>query len=65
MALTAIVLLVLALYMVQIVLQETSRFGFNLQGIDHPPRTTWGERTQDAQPQTRYYSEPRKRAPLL
>lgn len=41
MTLTTIVLLVLALYMVQIFLQETSRFGFNLRGIvgnrDNPP----------------------------
>ena len=33
MALTTIILLVLALYMVQIFLQETSRFGFDLRGI--------------------------------
>ncbi len=33
MALTTIILLVLALYMVQIFLQETSRFGFDLWGI--------------------------------
>ena len=33
MALTTIILLVLALYMVQIFLQETSRFGFGLRGI--------------------------------
>lgn len=33
MTLTAIVLLVLALYMAQLFLQETSRFGFNLWGI--------------------------------
>ena len=33
MTLTTIILLVLALYMVQIFLQETSRFGFDLRGI--------------------------------
>jgi uncharacterized MAPEG superfamily protein len=33
MALTSIILLVLALYMVQLFLQETSRFGFDLRGI--------------------------------
>jgi uncharacterized MAPEG superfamily protein len=33
MTLTTIILLVLALYMVQLFLQETSRFGFNLLGI--------------------------------
>lgn len=33
MSLTTIVLLVLALYVVQIFLQETSRFGFDLRGI--------------------------------
>ena len=32
MTLTTIILLVLALYMVQLFLQETSRFGFNLWG---------------------------------
>ena len=41
MTLTTIILLVLALYMVQIFLQETSRFGFDLWGIvgnrDTPP----------------------------
>ena len=41
MSLTTIILLVLALYMVQIFLQETSRFGFDLKGIvgnrDDPP----------------------------
>lgn len=41
MTLTTIVLLVLALYMVQIFLQETSRFGFDIRGIvgnrDNPP----------------------------
>lgn len=41
MSLTTIILLVLALYMVQIFLQETSRFGFDLRGIlgnrDNPP----------------------------
>lgn len=41
MTLTTIILLVLALYMVQVFLQETSRFGFDLRGIvgnrDHPP----------------------------
>lgn len=41
MALTTIILLVLALYMVQIFLQETSRFGSDLWGIvgnrDSPP----------------------------
>lgn len=41
MPLTTIILLVLALYMVQIFLQETSRFGFDLRGIvgsrDHQP----------------------------
>ena len=33
MTLTTIILLVLALYMVQLTLQETSRFGFDLMGI--------------------------------
>lgn len=33
MTLTTIILLVLALYMVQLFLQETSRFGFDLRGI--------------------------------
>jgi|SRR5690348_9912334 len=33
MTLTTIILLVLALYMMQIFLQETSRFGFDLRGI--------------------------------
>lgn len=33
MTMTTIILLVLALYMVQIFLQETSRFGFDLRGI--------------------------------
>ena len=33
MTLTTIILLVLALYMVQIFLQETSRFGFDMRGI--------------------------------
>jgi len=33
MTLTTIILLVLALYMVQLFLQETSRFGFDLWGI--------------------------------
>lgn len=33
MTLTTIIILVLALYMVQIFLQETSRFGFDLWGI--------------------------------
>jgi len=41
MTLTTIILLVLALYMVQIFLQETSRFDFDLRGImgnrDNPP----------------------------
>jgi uncharacterized MAPEG superfamily protein len=41
MTLTTIVLLVLALYMVQLFLQETSRFAFDLWGIvgnrDNPP----------------------------
>jgi uncharacterized MAPEG superfamily protein len=41
MTLTTIILLVLALYMVQIFLQETSHFGFDLWGImgnrDNPP----------------------------
>lgn len=41
MALTTIILLVLAHYMVQLFLQETSRFGFDLWGIvgnrDNPP----------------------------
>lgn len=41
MALTTIILLVLALFMVQIFLQETSRFGFDFWGIvgnrDNPP----------------------------
>jgi len=42
MTLTTIILLVLALYMVQIFLQETSRFGLDLRGIvgnrDNPPK---------------------------
>jgi uncharacterized MAPEG superfamily protein len=42
MTLTTIILLVLVLYMVQIFLQETSRFSFDLSGIvgnrDDPPR---------------------------
>jgi len=42
MTLTTIILLVLALYMVQIFLQETSRFKFDLWGIvgnrDNPPK---------------------------
>jgi uncharacterized MAPEG superfamily protein len=42
MTLTTIILLVLVLYMVQIFLQETSRFGFDLWGIvgnrDNPPK---------------------------
>jgi len=33
MTLTTIILLVLALYMIQIFLQETTRFGFDLRGI--------------------------------
>ena len=41
MSLTTIILLVLALYMAQLFLQETSRFGFDLWGIvgnrDNPP----------------------------
>lgn len=41
MTLTTLILLVLALYLLQIFLQETSRFGFDLRGIvgsrDHPP----------------------------
>lgn len=41
MTLTTIILLVLALYIVQIFLQETARFGFDLRGImgnrDNPP----------------------------
>jgi uncharacterized MAPEG superfamily protein len=41
MTLTTIILLVLGLYMLQIFLQETSRFGFDLWGIlgnrDNPP----------------------------
>lgn len=41
MTLTTITLLVLGLYIVQIFLQETSRFGFDLRGIvgdrDNPP----------------------------
>jgi uncharacterized MAPEG superfamily protein len=41
MTLTTIILLVLALYMVQLFLQETSRFRFDLRGIvgnrDNPP----------------------------
>lgn len=41
MTLTTTTLLVLALYMVQLFLQETSRFGFDLRGIvgsrDNPP----------------------------
>lgn len=41
MSLTSVILLVLALYMVQIFLQETSRFGFDFWGIvgsrDKPP----------------------------
>ena len=41
MSLTTIILLVLALYMVHIFLQETSRFSFDLRGIvgnrDNPP----------------------------
>ena len=41
MTLTTIIFLVLALYMLQIFLQETSRFGFDLNGIvgnrDNPP----------------------------
>ena len=41
MTLTTIILLVLALYMFQIFLQETSRFGFDMRGIvgnrDDPP----------------------------
>ena len=42
MTLTTIILLVLALYMVQLFLQETSRFGFGLRDIvgnrDNPPK---------------------------
>lgn len=41
MSLTSVILLVLALYMVQLFLQETSRFGFDFWGIvgdrDEPP----------------------------
>ena len=41
MTLTTIIILVLALYMVQLFLQETSRYAFDLRGIvgnrDHPP----------------------------
>ncbi len=41
MTLTSIILLVLALYVVQLFLQETSRYGFDLRGIvgdrDSPP----------------------------
>jgi uncharacterized MAPEG superfamily protein len=41
MALTTIILLVLVLYVVQLFLQETTRFGFDLRGIvgnrDNPP----------------------------
>lgn len=44
MTLTSIMLLVLALYLLQIFLQETSRFGFDLRGIlgnrDAPPDET-------------------------
>lgn len=54
MALTAIVLLVLALYMVQIVLQETSCFGFNLRGIDRSRtrRGTKGRKMRNRKPDT-------------
>lgn len=42
MNLTTLILLVLGLYMVQLFLQETSRFGFDLRGIlgnrDQPPK---------------------------
>ena len=42
MALTTTILLVLVLYMVQLFLQETTRFGFDLRGIvgnrDNPPK---------------------------
>jgi len=42
MTLTTIIILVLVLYMVQIFMQETSRFGFDLWGImgnrDNPPK---------------------------
>jgi len=42
MNLTTIILRVLALYMVQLFLQETSRFGFDFRGIvsnrDNPPK---------------------------
>ena len=44
MTLTTIILMVLTLYMLQIFLQETSRFGFDVQGIvgnrDNPPELT-------------------------
>ncbi|HET7396664.1 MAG TPA: MAPEG family protein [Gammaproteobacteria bacterium] len=44
MTLTTIILLVLTLYMLQIFLQETSRFGFDVRGIvgnrDNPPELT-------------------------
>ena len=44
MSLTTIILLVLALYILQIFLQETSRFGFDVRGIvgnrDNPPELT-------------------------
>ncbi|HET7649350.1 MAG TPA: MAPEG family protein [Gammaproteobacteria bacterium] len=44
MTLTAIILLVLALYLLQIFLQETTRFGFDVRGIvgnrDNPPELT-------------------------
>jgi uncharacterized MAPEG superfamily protein len=44
MTLTTIILLVLTLYMLQIFLQETSRFGFDVRGIvgnrDNPPEMT-------------------------
>lgn len=44
MTLTAIILLVLALYLLQILLQETTRFGFDVRGIvgnrDNPPELT-------------------------
>ncbi len=44
MTLTTIILLVLALYVVQLFLQETSRFGFDLRSImgdrDRPPEMT-------------------------
>lgn len=44
MMLPTIILLVLALYMLQIFLQETSRFGFDVRGIvgnrDNPPELT-------------------------